>query len=454
MPAKKYDTIIIGAGPGGYTAALKLAQKGQKVALVEKDAVGGLCLNYGCIPTKNLISQIKRYTAANVSLPPYSTFKRKREEVVQTMRRGLEGLIRANKIDIITGEAKFIGLNEVQIMPSQEVLQFSKAIIATGSKSRSLPNIVIDGNRIHDSTTFLKLDSLPENVGIVGGGYIGCEYASLLNKLGVKVTMIEALPKILASHGEKVSKALTEHYKNEKITLYTGAKVIDVITTSKGVEVHLASGEKLIFDALLIAIGREADTAKLQLSECGVKCDAKGNIITNQYLETSNPSVYAIGDVIGKINLAHMASHEAEIVVQNILDEKTSFECRAFTSIVFTFPEIASIGFTEEECKNMHIEVLTGLFPFAALGRAICDGKNKGFAEIVAEKKSGKIIGAHVFHEDASAIIAEMTVVVSQGMTLDQLLKNVIHPHPTYSEVWQEVALMAQGTPLHIKKSN
>lgn len=438
---KLYDTAIIGSGPGGYVAALKLAQGGQKVALIERDKVGGICLNYGCIPTKNLIAQAKSTPHA-----AFSEMQKQKKGVVSSMRGGLEKIISANNIDIIRGNAAFISLNEVQV--NDTIIQFKNALIATGSKPLNLKGVPCDGKKIHNSTTFLELEKLDENIGIVGGGYIGCEFASLLNRLKINVTIIEAYPRLLMSHGDKISSAISTNFKNKNIKFYNSCTVDKVAVEDNKVKLLLSSGETLIFDSILVAIGRGYESNQLNLKAADITADDQGRIVVDNYLQTKNPKVFAIGDIVGPICLAHMASYQGEIVASTILGYPKTFNCKAFPSVVFTFPEIASVGLSAEEALKSGIDVISATFPFKVLSRAFCDRKVEGFAEIVAEKKSGKIIGAHCMHEEACHIISEMNIAVQIGMTLEALV-DVIHPHPTYSEIWREAALLALGKPLH-----
>jgi len=456
MAEKNYDIAIIGAGPGGYTSAIRAAQLKLKVALIEKLFVGGVCLNAGCIPTKAILSSadtldiIKKSSVFGISVENISFDLGKiidrKDKIVQNLRSSLKNLLLANKIDIIEGEAKFLSKNTLQV--KNDNIKAKNIIIATGSHPIEIENIKIDSQFIHDSTSILNLKKLPKSMTIIGGGYIGCEFASFYARLGVKTTIIEAFPSILFSLDSDVSSLLTKSFKAHGIDIKTNIKVTNIEKTSDGTKVILENKEEIRSDMVLVAIGRRANSNNLNLEKIDVKIGKHKEIIVNEKMQTSSPNIYAIGDVTGKWMLAHSASHEALVAVDTIAKIENKMSYFAVPAIVFTKPEIASVGMLKKEAKEKNIDIEIAKFPFIALGKAHALSEKEGYVQVIIEKKSKKIIGAIAIGNSASVLIAEMGLAITNKLTADAII-NTIHAHPTLAESWAEAVFISQHRPLN-----
>lgn len=454
-----FDIAVIGGGPGGYVAAIKAAQAGKKVALIEKGDLGGTCLNVGCIPSKALLwssgvfrqvreAHLYGITTGDVRFD-YAKIQKRKDEVVSTIRRSLEGLLEKNGIAIIRGLGSFLSPRELKVQGTQSRrLLVDKVILATGSQPMDLPAIPCDHDRVRNSTSALALTQLPKSVLIIGGGYIGCEFASLFSGFGVKVTIVEALPSIVMTQGKMVSRVLGEAFQKEGIEIRTNAMVEKVDSTKEGVAVRLHTKEVLKSDLVVVAVGRSLDTTSLDLGHAGLTTGKKGEILVNERMETEVPGIYAIGDVVGKSMLAHVASHEGLVAAENACGFSKSIDYRAVPAVIFTKPEIGTVGLTEEEAREAGYDVSVGMFPFQALGKAIASHHTEGFAQILSDRKTKQILGAQIVGESASNVLAEMVLAINNELTLDCVIET-IHAHPTFSEAWLESALLANGTPLH-----
>lgn len=460
MEKKEVDIAIIGAGPGGYVAAIQAASEGKIVALIEKDFVGGTCLNVGCIPTKTLIASaltlhhIKQAKHFGIEVGPisfsYAKMKERKDGVVEKIRKSLEGLIASHKIFLIKGRAEFSSAKELKVVGESNVLlSFEKAIIATGSCPLDIPNLPCDHVKIFNSSSILELTSLPKKIAIVGGGYIGCEFASLFSELGVQVTIVEAMPSIIAAQGAFLSDTLTKAFTKQGIEIITNAFVEKVDTTSSsGVCLHIQGKPSIEADIVLVSIGRQIVSRGLGLEKVGVATTARGEIIVDEHMTTTTPHIYAIGDVTGKNLLAHVASHQGMVAAKNACGKKVSMHYHAVPAVIFTHPEIAMVGMGLEEAMQSGREISVGKFPFQALGKAIAARETEGFAQVIADKKTRLIIGAQIVGEGASSLIAEMTLAIANELTLD-CIEETIHAHPTLAEAWLEASLLAKGTPIH-----
>ncbi|MCH9611121.1 MAG: Dihydrolipoyl dehydrogenase [Chlamydiales bacterium] len=460
MDKKKFDLIVIGSGPGGYVAAIRGAQRGLKTALIEAGELGGTCLNRGCIPSKALIANadvLRKVREANqfgISCQnvafDYAAMKDRKDGVVNGIRRGLEGLIKSNQITIFNGYGKFISANEVKVTgQDNEVLEAPKIIIATGSEPRELPFIPFDHERVHDSTSMLNLTKLPKKLFIVGGGVIGCEFACLHAAFDVEVTIFEVLPSILSTEGKNVSQHMTRSLKKRGINIETNAAIERVEKDGEGVTFHLADGRSMSADMALVSVGRKFNSDNVGLDVAGVACEENGTIPVNEYMETNVSSIYAIGDVTGKWILAHVASHQGMIAADNASGLSNKMHYNAVPSVIFTDPEVGTIGLTLERAIEAGYDATIGKFPFQALGKAQATQCTEGFAQIVTDKKNGQILGAQVVGHGASALIAEMAVAISNELTVDSI-GDTIHAHPTIAEAWMEAAFMASDMPLHL----
>lgn len=456
----KYDVIFIGGGPGGYVAAIKARTEGLKVALIEKAKTGGVCLHAGCIPTKALIAgtdivhaiRIAKdfgVTVDNVSID-YAKMNRRKDEVVETLYRGVESLLKAHDVHVFSGEGSFLSPTEIKIKGKEsQIITGKNVVIATGSISATIPGCVVDGKQIHDSTSILKVTSLPKKLTILGAGYIGCEFASLFSELGVKVTMVELFPGIVWTQGKGISKLLTEAFQKKGIELRCGVKMESCKTDGHQVTLSLSDGSTVISDMLLVSVGRKPYTENLHLNAIGLGTNDRGYIEVNDKMETSVPGIYAIGDVTGQSMLAHVASHQGILAVDRIAGKKVTMHYEAVPAVIFTHPEIATVGYTLEQAKEKGYDASSALFPFTALGKARASGDTEGQVEIVFERTTFRILGAFAVGHNAGTLIAEMTLAIHNELTLESL-SDTIHAHPTLPEAWMEAALLAQGYPIHL----
>lgn len=458
---KTFDIAVIGAGPGGYVAAIRAAQLGKSVALIDKGPLGGTCLNVGCIPTKTLLSHaavlhsVRHASQFGIEVGPvtihYQKMKERKDAVVGKIRTGLEGLIKSNKITIYRGASQFESPHELKITGQDQLfLHADQIIIATGSIPLDIKAFPCDHKRILNSTSILELTELPKSLAIVGGGYIGCEFASLFAELGVKVTILEALPAILTAQGPTVSAFMTKVFTAKGIDIQANVTVAKIENKGSHVQVSLSNGHTLDADLALIAVGRSVYTEGLKLEKAGLATGAKGAIEVNAQMETAVPGIYAIGDVTGKWMLAHAASHQGLIAASHAAGQPMSTHEAAVPAVVFTSPEIATVGLTLEQALAAGYPTATlSTFPFQALGKAQASGDTEGFAQVVSDKKTGQILGAVVVGHEASNLIAEMTLAIQNELTLESVLET-IHAHPTLAEAWHEAAAVANETPIHL----
>ena len=456
---QKFDVAVIGAGPGGYVAAIKATQMGKKVALIEKQYLGGTCLNVGCIPSKALLSNASVFKklkeaeeygikAEKISFD-YSKMHARKDQVVNKIRTSLGGLIKSNGITIFTGEAKFEAPKELKVMGEDNAwIHAEKIIIATGSEPIDIPAFPCDHQSILNSTSALELKELPKSMAIIGGGYIGCEFASLFAEFGVKVTIIEALPAIVQAQGKEISAALTTAFKKAGIEIKTDTAVETIEKKENGLTINVKSGEKIDVEKAIVAVGRRINVKGLGLEKAGIKEGPNGALEVNEKMETHVPGIYAIGDITAIAMLAHVASHQGIVAAANACGQDATIHYHAIPAVIFTHPEIASVGLTQEQAKEKGISFSVGTYPFQALGKSIASLETEGFAQVLADKKTGEIIGAHVVGHEASTLIAEMALAINNELTLDCVI-DTIHAHPTVPEAWLEAALLANDTPLH-----
>lgn len=454
-----FDIAVIGAGPGGYVAAIKAAQCGAAVALIEKEFLGGTCLNVGCIPTKTLLSsagvlhQVRRASDFGIQTGPitvaYEKMKARKDAVILKMRSGLEGLIKSNQITLYRGAAQFESPNELKITGQNNVRIFAKKIIiATGSVPIDVKAFPCR-QRILNSTSILELTEIPKSLSIIGGGYIGCEFASLFAELGTKVTLLEALPSILAAQGPTVAQFMTQAFKNKGIDIQTNVLVNNIENREDHTHVTLSDGTTLDTDYALVSIGRKPYTEGLNLEKAGLRCTDKGFIAVDDGMETEVKGIFAIGDVTGKFMLAHVASHQGIVAAMNACEQEAKVHYNAVPSVIFTSPEVATVGLSLEEARRQGIPAIEGKFPFQAIGKAQASGDPEGFAQIVAHQKTGEILGATIIGHESSNLIAEMALAIQNELPLESVLET-IHAHPTMAEIWHEAAAMALGMPIHL----
>lgn len=458
MPTKEYDIAIIGGGPGGYVAAIRAAQNDACVCLIEADRVGGTCLNRGCIPTKALYStallkeRMERasdhgFSVAGVSFD-YNKAVERKDGVVQQLVGGIEQLLKSHGIDVIKGKASLEGKQQICIrQPSLTGrIKAKNIIIATGSVPARPKALSIDGKNILTSNEILAIKELPESLLVIGGGYIGCEFAGIFAALGSQVTIVEALPQILSLSDRQIVREVEKSFKDRGVAVHVGTSVESLDVTTDGVKARFGDQEQL-FDKVLVSVGRVPNSSGLGLEELGVKME-NGAVVVDEKLKTSVPNIYAIGDVTGGIQLAHVASYQAGVAVNNALGSDEKADYSVVPSAIFTLPEIGQVGLTEAECKEQGIAVDVGRFAYMASGKALCDGESRGSVKIMAEKESGKIVGAAIVGEEASALISEIAVAMTHDLTATQL-GQVIHAHPTLPEIILEAAEDVSGHAVH-----
>lgn len=459
------DTIVIGSGPGGYVAAIRAAQLGQKVTIVEKANIGGVCLNVGCIPSKALLTAAHRFeqakhsddigiVAENVSVN-FDKVQQWKAGVVKKLTGGVEGLLKGNKVEVVRGEAYFNDANTLRVMgeDSAQTYTFKNAIIATGSRPIEIPNFKFS-TRVIDSTGALALKEIPKKMVVVGGGYIGSELSTAFADFGTEVTILEGAPEILGGFEKQMSALVKRNMKKKGIEIVTKAMAKSAEETANGVKVtYEAAGkeETIEADYVLVTVGRRPNTDEMGLEGAGVKIAERGLVEVDNQCRTNVENIYAIGDIISGPPLAHKASYEGKIAAEAIAGEKSEVDYLAIPAVCFTEPELATVGYSEAQAKEENIEIVSAKFPFAANGRALALNSTDGFVKIVSRKEDGLIIGAQIAGSGASDMVAELGLAIEAGMTLEDVAMT-IHAHPTLAEMTMEAAEVALGTPIHIVK--
>ena len=456
--AGSFDVVVIGGGPGGYVAALRAAQLGAKTAVVEKDRVGGTCLVRGCIPTKALLQSSELYTLAKGGAPfglvadkigfDWPAAQKRKSGVVDQLVKGVEGLFKAGGVTLVRGSASLGGNGVVDV--SGDRLQAKDIISATGSAIARIP--LKGAEHTIDSDQILELKEIPARLAVIGGGVVGMEFAAMFAALGSKVTVFEMLPQILPMVDADLVAAYAKHLAGIGGEIHTSAKVEEVVKGKGGLQVRFSSGGEggsIDADQVLLAVGRVPYTQGLEAEKAGVKLD-RGRVVVDEHLHTSADGVWAIGDVIGGIMLAHVASYEGLVAVDNIVGHANRTpDYHAAPNCIYTEPEIAHVGLGEKEAKEKGLDVKIGKFPFAASGRALTLGQSEGFVKVISDASSGKLLGAHIVGPRATDLIAEATLAIQNGLTLEQI-DLTIHAHPTLPESLMEAALAAQGRAIHI----
>ncbi|MDR3606502.1 MAG: dihydrolipoyl dehydrogenase [Oligoflexia bacterium] len=461
------DVVVIGAGPAGYPCAIRLAQLGKKVTVIEKAEVGGVCLNRGCIPSKALIHAGKTFEGLNhldtmgienagakpkINMPKLIAWK---ETVVKKLTGGVSGLLKANGCTVIAGDAKFTSPKTLEVKAGNDTIQltFNQCVIATGSRPAKLPGFEVDQKRIIDSTGALSLEQLPKTMLCIGGGYIGLELGTFYSKAGTKVTVVEAFPTLLGSIDPDLTRVVAKKLDKSGVAVHLKTSVKGCKVTSKGVEVTLqpegAAARTETFDTVLVTIGRTPNNENLGLDKAGVKLDSKGFIPVDAQRRTNVANIYAIGDIAGQPLLAHKGTKEGLVAAEAIAGKKVAYDVVAIPAVVFTDPEIATVGMTEAEAKAKGIAVKVGQFPYAANGRALSVGEPDGMAKIVGDAKTGRLLGVHIVGAEASNLISEAALALEMGAAVEDLALTV-HPHPTLPEILMEGAEVALGHPIHV----
>ncbi|AVP36765.1 dihydrolipoyl dehydrogenase [Staphylococcus felis] len=456
------DTIVIGAGPGGYVAAIRAAQLGQKVTIVEKGNLGGVCLNVGCIPSKALLHASHRFEEAqhgedlgikaeNVTLD-FNKVQGFKGSVVNKLTGGVEALLKGNKVEIVKGEAYFVDSNSLRVMDdkSAQTYNFKNAIIATGSRPIEIPNFKF-GGRILDSTGALNLDEVPKKLVVVGGGYIGSELGTAYANFGTEVTILEGAKEILGGFEKQMVAPVKKAMKAKGMTIETEALAKSAEETDNGVKVtYEVKGEEKTIEAdyVLVTVGRRPNTDELGLEEVGVKLTDRGLVEVDKQSRSSVSSIYAIGDIVPGLPLAHKASYEAKVAAEAIAGQNSEVDYIGMPAVCFTEPELAQVGYTEAQAKEEGIEYKASKFPYQANGRALSLDDTTGFVKLITLKEDDTLIGAQVVGTSASDVISELGLAIEAGMNAEDIALTV-HAHPTLGEMSMEAAEKALGLPIH-----
>lgn len=456
---------VLGAGPGGYVAAIKAAQLGAQVTVVESSEVGGVCLNRGCIPTKSLAASAELFMKAKelhkfgIALngeptPDFAAMMDRKNKVVETQVKGIKGLFKSWGIRLVQGRGKLLGPNKVEAKGSEgtEIIEADRIIICTGSRPARIPTFPFDGKNVLSSDDALNMDSIPKSMIVVGAGVIGCEFGSIFGALGTEITMVEMMDRAIATEDVEVSDLLEREFKKRKIKLsHKKTKIDKVEVREDGVHAFTADGLELTAQKMLVSIGRSLNVEDIGLEETGVAQGKRSEILVNDRMETNVPGVYAVGDVTGKMLLAHVASRQGIVAAVNACGGNETMDYSAVPAAVFTVPEIASVGLREFQAEAKGIKVKAGRFQYRALGKAHAIGEIAGFIKILADPETDRVLGAHIIGAHASDMIHEMTVALRHGLTVRQVAET-IHTHPTLSEGVMEACEAVHGEAIHAPK--
>lgn len=484
LATQKTEVVIIGSGIAGYVCAIRLAQLGKKVVVIDKAEIGGVCLNRGCIPSKALITAgnlfEKMQHANEIGLEGFSQEKARvnmsklvtwKQSVVTKLTSGVSQLLKANGIQFVVGEARFMSTKTVEVKHGSvtSTIEFQNAVIATGSRPASIKGLETNGKTIIDSTSALDLQNVPKTLLCIGGGYIGLELGTFFAKVGSKVTVVEASPNLLSGVDPELTKVVQKRLEKLGVTILTNTVTKSLREVSGYVEATLAptsnsaakpsesnadktdGGQKNVYERVLITIGRTPNTDSLGLDRIGLKLDQKGFIPVSPTRQTSIPNIFAIGDVAGQPLLAHKGSKEGLVAAEAIAGLKTVYDVRSMPAVIFTDPEIATVGLTEAEGKAKGFDVSVGTFPFAANGRALSMGEPEGFVKLVGDKNTGRLLGAHMVGPEVSNFVSELALAIEMGAMVEDVALTV-HPHPTLSETVMEAAEVLLGHAIHIYK--
>ena len=446
------DLVVIGAGPGGYVAAIRAAKLGVKTIIVEKENLGGVCLNTGCIPTKALhylsqsIDEVKRLGIFGLDIEKWSlNFKKtmeRKDYIVNVQRKGIQNHLDKNSVKIINGEGKLIDSNKVIIKNSnneQIEVKTQNIIIATGSTAKILKPFNFNSNNILDNVGILSLKELPESLLIIGGGIVGCEFANIFVTFGSEVTIVETLPRILSSEDEDIAKIIQKNLLRKSVNIYTGTIITGFEEKNQKLLCKTSYGSTIEVEKVLVSIGRAPNISSIGIKDLGIDSDNKGFIKVDAYLRTSIKNIYAIGDVIGGFQFAHVASKEGKIASQNIAGIETKIDYKSIPWGIFTAPEIGAVGLSETQAKEKGLNIKIGIFPFSYNGKAHALNDTEGFVRIISDATSQEILGARIIGPRAVDLIHEIAVAMAGELTID-ILADVVHSHPTLSEAVMEAA--------------
>ena len=463
--ANKYDLIVIGSGPGGYVAAIRASQLGMKVGVVERESLGGICLNWGCIPTKallksaNVFEYIQHATDYGINVKgadaDFGGMVKRSRDVADGMSKGIQFLFKKNKIDTLDGFGRVKAGKKVEVEDDKgKKTEYSAdhIIVATGGRSRELPSMPIDNKKIIGYRKAMTLDKLPKSMVVVGSGAIGVEFAYFYNTLGVDITIVEFLPRVVPVEDEEISKQLEKTFKKKGMKIMTGSEVTAVDTKGKGCKVTVKTPkgeEQLTCDIVLSAVGISTNLEGIGLEDVGIATD-KGKVVVNDYYQTNMPGYYAIGDIVHGPALAHVASAEGIVCVEKIAGQNPEpIDYNNLPGCTYCSPEIASVGYTEEKAKEAGYEIKVGKFPFTASGKASAAGAKEGFVKVIFDAKYGEWLGAHMIGANVTEMIAEVVAARKLETTGHEIIKSV-HPHPTMSEAVMEATAAAYGEVIHL----
>ncbi|MDG6977758.1 MAG: dihydrolipoyl dehydrogenase [Nitrososphaerota archaeon] len=460
---READVVVIGGGPGGYVCAIRAGQLGLKTVLVERDQLGGVCIAYGCIPSKALISATKLYERAKegatfgiafdgirVDLPALQRWK---AGVVSQLETGIATLCKGNKVEVVNGEAELVSADRVNVKTAQgaEEIHTKNVVVATGSRAISLPGLEFDGKVVLSSTEALALEKVPESMLVVGGGYIGLEICGIYQKLGTKVTVVELTDQLLPGTEPDLVRLVQRNLEKRGAKILLRSKVLSLEKGPAGARARVSTPEgeaEMEAQLVLVSVGRGPRTDGIRLSDLGIKTDQRGYIATDEQMKTSVPGIYAVGDVRGQPLLAHKASKEGIVAAEAIAGMRSAAEWRSVPWAIFTDPEISGVGLTERSAAEAGMQVKKSRFSFAALGRALASGEGEGFVRIVSDAGSGRVLGVQIVGPDASNLISEAALAIEMGATVDDIALTM-HPHPTLPEAIMEAAESAAGRPIH-----
>jgi len=450
----KYDLVVIGGGPGGYPGAIRASQLGLRVALVEADRLGGECTNYGCIPTKALLKPANtiwsirsmKFVKGELDLD-FNEYISWVSSIVERISGGVEMLLKGYGVDLYRGEAKLLDRNTLYVENIGEI-KAEKILIATGTNPSELPLLKVDGEVIHNNRTILRIRRKPSSILIVGGGYIGVEFASLYAKIGVEVHLAEIMPNLLPGMDQDLSRAAERMLKNLGVKIRTNTTVKSIEKRQNEAHVELSSGEKLSVEKILVAVGRKPRSENLGLREVGVELDEKGYIRVDGSMRTSVENIYASGDITGPPLLAHRAFMQSLVAAENAAGKKVLYDPRAVPSVIFTEPEMAFVGMSEEEARKNGYKPKSLKMPLGGVARAVIEGGEEGFAKIIYDEDTKQLLGFVAMAPHASEIVSEATLAIEMGASIEDL-SLTIHPHPTISEIFGEISELALGRPKH-----
>jgi len=456
-----FDVAVIGSGPAGYVAGIRASQLGARACVIEKGHLGGVCTNVGCIPTKALwhtaALALRLEKAAEIGLRAenvavdWPALAKRRDKILDTIRGGIKGLLSGNKVELIRAEATFADPHTLNLKGegSAEKITAEKIFIATGSRPVELPNAPFDHKVVIDSSDAVSASDLPDSVLIIGGGYIGLEFANIYTACGVEVTVVEALDRLLPAMDEDCARVVTRTLKKRKVAIHTGKRLEEVEAGDDGVRATLSDGTELEAQRMLVCVGRRPDAGGLDIGRAGLEAGEKGQVPVNEHMQTSQPHIYAIGDVTGRAMLAHVASHEALVAAAHATGSvSAAMDYRVVPACVFVHPEVAVVGMSEQDAKEAAGEIVVKKFPFRALGKAHVEDDIEGMLKMICAADTGQILGVHICGPDASALLGEAALAMKLECTAEELA-DTIHAHPTLPEALREAAEGVIGMPIN-----